>query len=126
MNKVEYWKAGYQQKKGQLESLEIVREVVLERLMTSQRTLGWKLYNGFRYGMTRGFLREAVNCTDLAEGVHLLCMARTNAFPSVEGAWQRITRSGYTPAFKQGKCPLCQIPIKSGREVSHLLVDCQL
>ena len=58
----------------------------------SQRTAGWGAYDTYYYGMSRGFIREAVNHTDLAEGVRWLILTRMNAFPQVERAWQHITR----------------------------------
>ncbi|KAH9167415.1 hypothetical protein EDB89DRAFT_1910012 [Lactarius sanguifluus] len=49
--------------------LLIIRHVVLERLMTSQKTVGWDSYDSYHFGITRGYLREAVGRTDLSEGV---------------------------------------------------------
>jgi hypothetical protein len=74
--------------------------------------------------VTRGFLREATNRPDLSEGVRWLCLARTRAYPTVEGAWQRIRRSGQIPVFERGLCPLCSLHIGLGWEWAHLLVTC--
>jgi exonuclease III len=108
-----------------VESLAFVRDVVLERMMSSQKTKGFNFYDTFGFGITKGFLREAANRPDLAEGVRWVCLIRTHAFPTVEGAWQRITRSGKEPPFERGQCPLCRNPLKSGLEWSHLLMDCK-
>ncbi|KAH8981642.1 hypothetical protein EDB86DRAFT_2834774 [Lactarius hatsudake] len=105
--------------------LLLIRHVVLERLMTSQKTVGWNSYDSFHFGITRGYLREAVGRADLSEGVRWLVLARTRAFPLVERAWQRITRSGKTPGFSRSLCPLCRSPIESDADLSHLLVTCK-
>lgn len=111
--------------RAEVTKVNLVRDVVLERMMHSQRTKGFtNFYDIFNFGVTRGFLREAANRPDLAEGVRWLCLARTRAFPSVEGAWQRIKRSGKEPVFERGLCPLCSMPVSQGWEWAHLLVQC--
>jgi hypothetical protein len=50
-------------------AVNLVRHVVLEQLMTSQQTVGWGDYDTYYFSISRGFLREAVNRTDLSEGV---------------------------------------------------------
>ena len=103
----------------------LVRDVILERMMSSNRAKGFSFYNKFNLGVTRGYLREAANRPDLAEGVRWLSLTRTRAFPTVEGAWQRIRRSGQAPSFRRGVCPLCEAPITQGWEWAHLLTSCQ-
>ena len=104
----------------------LVRHVELERLMSAQRTKSWGVYDTNYYGILRAFLREAVNHTDLSEGVRWLVLMRTKAFPSVERAWQRITQSGKVPGFARNVCPLCNKALISGMEQSsHLLVACE-
>lgn len=110
--------------RSELANVAYVRDVVLERMMNGQRTKGFGFYDKWYYGMTRNFIRTSVNRSDLAEGVRWLCLARTNAFPSVENMWQRIRRSGKQPGFGRGVCPLCRAPVKSSTEWSHLLMDC--
>ena len=113
--------------RGEVKKLLLVQHVVLERLMDSQRTVNWCIYDTFYFGITRGFLREAVNRTDLAEGVHWLVLSRIGAFPQVERAWQRITRSGKKPRFARKACPLCSEALKSGQEdLAHLVVTCKV
>ena len=102
----------------------LVRDVVLEREMTSRRSKSWRLYDICNFGITRGFIREAANRPDLAEGTRWLSLARCRGFPTVEGAWQRIRRSGQNPAFERNKCPLCKSSIVIGWEWSHLLLEC--
>jgi hypothetical protein len=92
--------------------------------MSSQKTKGFHWYDSFYFGITRGYLREATNRPDLAEGVRWLSLARCRGFPTIEGAWQRIRRSGRQPTFERRKCPLCSRPVDTGWEWSHLLVDC--
>ena len=114
--------------RAEVTKVNYVRDVVLERMMRSQNTKGFvNHYDMFNFGVTRGFLREAANRPDLAEGVRWLCLARTRtrAFPTVEGAWQRIRRSGKDPAFARGQCPLCSEPIRLGWEWAHLLTRCR-
>ena len=110
--------------RGEVVKTAFVRDVVLERLMSSQKTKGFQWYDRFYFGITRGYLREAANRPDLAEGVRWLSLARCHGYPTVEGAWQRIKRSGKTPRFERGKCPLCSSAIDQGWEWSHLLTSC--
>jgi hypothetical protein len=60
----------------------------------------------------------------LAEGIRWLSLARTRGFPTVEGAWQRIRRSGQLPRFERGRCPVCSTPVVPHWEWAHLLVSC--
>jgi exonuclease III len=111
--------------RGEITKVSLVRDTVLERMMSSNTSKGFnQFYDCFSLGTTRGFLREATNRPDLAEGVRWLSMIRTRAFPTVEGAWQRIKRSGKTPWFERGKCPLCMRGIRLGWEWTHLLIEC--
>jgi exonuclease III len=110
--------------RGQVVKTAFVRDVVLERMMTSQRTKGFSFYDKFYMGITRGFIREAMSRPDLAEGVRWLSLTRCRGFPTIEGAWQRIKRSGQDPPFGRGECPLCSAPIILGWEWSHLLLNC--
>ncbi|KAH9957559.1 hypothetical protein BJV74DRAFT_891343 [Russula compacta] len=105
--------------------VNLVRDTVLERLMSSQKTKGFSQYDKYNFGITRGYLREAAARPDLAEGIRWLSLVRTRAFPTVEGAWQRIKRSGQTPAFERGKCPLCRNDLATGWEWTHLLQTCR-
>jgi len=112
--------------RSEITKVNFVRDVVLERMMSSQTTKGFtNYYDIFNFGVTRGFLREAANRPDLAEGIRWLCLARTRAFPTVEGAWQRIKRSGRDPKFTRGQCPLCSRLVGQGWEWAHLLMTCR-
>ena len=110
---------------GEVTRVTSVRDTVLERLMSSNTSKGFnQFYDVFNFGTTRGYLREAASRPDLAEGVRWLSMIRTRAFPTVEGAWQRIKCSGRVPTFERGKCPLCAMDIRLGWEWVHLIVEC--
>ena len=110
---------------GEVTRMTLVCDMVLERLMASNKSKGFnQFYDVFNLGTTRGYLREAANRPDLAEGVWWLSMIRTKAFPTVEGAWQCIKHSGQIPTFEQGKCPLCAGTIRMGWEWVHLIVEC--
>jgi exonuclease III len=112
--------------RGEVIKTAYVRDVILERLLSANRSKGFnRFYDVFHLGVTRGYLREAALRPDLAEGVRWLSMARTRCFPTVEGAWQRIKRSGKDPPFKREFCPLCKCAIKQGWEWAHLLVRCE-
>jgi hypothetical protein len=111
--------------RGEMNKITLVRDVVLERMMNCQRTKGFSFYDSFYFGITRGYLRATVNRSDLTEGVRWLSLARSHAFPSVENAWQRLTRSGKEPHFERGVCPLCKSPIVTTMKWSHLMMDCR-
>jgi len=105
--------------------MTLVRDVILERLMSANKSKGFnRFYDFFGLGASRGFIREAALRPDLAEGVRWLSLARTRAFPTVEGAWQRIKRSGREPPFERKCCPLCNRNIRQGWEWAHLLTTC--
>src|SRR5258708_37501294 len=55
-------------------TLLLVCHVILEQLMTSQRSVSWGVYDSYYYGILRGYLREAINHTDLSEGVRWLVL----------------------------------------------------
>ena len=94
--------------------------------MDSQRTVNWCIYDTFYFGITRGFLQEAVNCTDLAEGIQWLVLSRIGTFHQVKRAWQCITHSGKKPHLVQKACPLCGEALKLGQEdLAHLVVTCE-
>lgn len=113
-----------QRTRGEATQVSLVRDVVLERLMSSQKTKGFHFYDTFGFGISRGFIREATHRIDLAEGVRWLCLARTRAFPTVEGAWQRTIRAGRRPGFERHQCPLCFDPLTQNTEWLHLLMEC--
>ncbi|KAF8258016.1 hypothetical protein EI94DRAFT_1708403 [Lactarius quietus] len=94
---------------GEAQALLLVRHVVLEQLMTSQRTQGWFKFDGKYYGITRGILHEVINRPDLAEGVHWLSLARSGAFPQVKRMWWRMKHSERMPLRQR-------IPPNSGWE----------
>ncbi len=101
-----------------------VRDCVLERIMSANRSEAFKFYDKFGLGATRGFLRASLTTPLLTQGVCWLVRVRTRAFPRVMERWQKIKRSGRNPNFDKGKCPLCQDLIKNGWEWAHLLTTC--
>jgi hypothetical protein len=111
--------------RGELVKVNLVRDVTLERILSANRSQGFtRFYDRFNIGATRGYIREAALRPDLAEGVRWLSLVRTRAFPTVEGGWQRIKRSGRDPPFQRGRCPLCSCSLQQNWEWAHLLVSC--
>lgn len=104
--------------------IRLVKDCLLERLMTADRSEAFKWYDKYCFGASRGFLRATISRPDLREGVRWLIAIRTRSFPRVDERWRRITYSGKVPEFKKGKCPLCKGKIKSGFEWAHLMVKC--
>lgn len=110
--------------RGEVTRTNLVRDVVLERMMSSNHSKSWTAYDIMNFGTTRGYLREAANRPNLTEGVRWLSLARCRGFPTVEGAWQSIKRSGRNPPFECGKCPLCKQEMVDKWEWAHLLLEC--
>jgi hypothetical protein len=111
--------------RGEVTQVALVRDAVLERMMSSNKLKGFtRFYNFFSLGTNRGYLRDAATRPDLAEGIRWLSLVRTRAFPTVEGAWQCIKRSGRDPPFIRGCCPLCGNLVCQGWDWAHLLAVC--
>jgi exonuclease III len=111
--------------RGEVTQVALVRDAVLERMMSSNKSKGFtRFYDFFSLGTNRGYLRDAATRPDLAEGIRWLSLVRTRAFPTVEGAWQRIKRSGQNPPFMRGCCPLCGNLVRQGWDWAHLLAVC--
>ena len=104
--------------------LRTIRDVVLERQMTRNKSIGFLNYNSHEFGVTRGYLRNAVSRPDLAEGVRWLTLLRTGAFPSVETLVDRLDNLGKVHSFKRDCCPLCK-RVLAGTIWTHLLLRCQ-
>jgi exonuclease III len=102
-----------------------IRDCVLERAMTANRTVNWAFYNRWAFGTTRGYLRASTAYPSLTQGIAWLVRVRCRAFPRVRDCWNRTIRSGKTPDFARTKCPLCKEEVEDGMEWEHLLISCQ-
>lgn len=102
-----------------------IRDCVLERAMEQNRSQGWKFYNQWGLGATRGYLRASTTYPRLAQGINWLVRVRCRALPRVNDCWNRLTRSGKTPDFEKDKCPLCKETVNHGDEWKHLIMDCE-
>jgi hypothetical protein len=102
-----------------------IRDCVLERAMVQNKSQGWKFYDRWGFGATRGYLRASITYPNLAQGVAWLVRVRCRALPRVNDCWNRMTRSGKTPAFERDKCPLCKEKVGQGDEWLHLIMECE-
>jgi hypothetical protein len=102
-----------------------IRDCVLERAMEQNRSQGWKFYNQWGLGATRGYLRASTTYPRLAQGINWLVRVRCRALPRVNDCWNRLIRSGKTPHFEKDKCPLCKETVNHGDEWKHLIMDCE-
>lgn len=102
-----------------------IRDCVLERAMTVNRSVAWKFYNHWGFGATRGFIRASTTFPALTKGIAWLVRVRCRALPRVFDCWNRIVRSGRPPAFEKDKCPLCREKVFQGWEWEHLMMECQ-
>jgi exonuclease III len=105
-------------------TIRTVREVTLEKAMTRNKSRTFAYYDTFCFGATRGFIRTSLSRPDLCDGVRWLVSIRSNAFPKVNARWNAIARTGGTPTFEKGCCPLCNEAIDSDYGWVHLLMWC--
>ena len=110
-------------KPEEVSQLRTVRDVVLERMMSKNKSDSFHTYDGRELGVTRGFLRSAVARPDLAEGFRLLTLARVGLFPTLRKLWRTAEHKGLTPTGKKGECPLCDEPVVA-EFWTHLLLRC--
>lgn len=103
--------------------LRTVRDVVLERQMTRNKSTGFLNYDCHEFGVTRGYLRNAVSRPDLSEGVRWLTLLRIGAFPSVQTLVERLEKKGVVHSFDRECCPLCK-RVLVGTIWTHLLLRC--
>ena len=104
--------------------LRTIRDVVLERQMTRNKSPGFLNYDCHEFGVTRGYLRNAVSRPDLSEGVRWLVLLRTGAFPSMQTLVERLDKVGTVHSFDKGCCPLCK-RVLVGTIWTHLLLRCE-
>ena len=104
--------------------LRTIRDVVLERQMTRNKSPGFTNYDCHEFGVTRGYLRNAVSRPDLSEGVRWLALLRTGSFPSVQSLVERLNKAGIVHSFDTERCPLCK-GVLAGTIWTHLLLRCE-
>ena len=102
-----------------------IRDCVLERAMTANKSVSWEFYNRWGFGATRGYLRASTVFPTLTKGVTWLARVRCRALPRVNDCWNKTVYSGRTPDFEKDKCPLCKESISNGYEWEHLMMTCQ-
>jgi len=103
--------------------LRTIRDVVLERQMTRNKSNGFLNYETHQFGVTRGYLRNAVSRPDLSEGTRWLMLVRIGAFPSVKTMVERLEKKGIKHTFDKEKCPLCK-RVPKGTIWTHLMLRC--
>jgi exonuclease III len=104
--------------------LRTIRDVVLERQLSRNKSAMFSIYNSHEYGVTRGYLRNAVSRPDLSEGTRWITLIRTGTFPEIRELRKRAAAKGYTPTVEEGICPLCSEPV-SATMWTHLLLSCK-
>ena len=88
---------------GEAVTIRNVRDISEERQMTRNKSLQFAFYDCHQFGVSRGYLRNAVSRPDLTEGVRWLTLIRTGGFPELEDIERRINRKVETL-----RCPLCK------------------
>lgn len=101
-----------------------IKDCVQKRIMTANKSVAFKFYNTWGFGLTRGYIKSSLTTPNLQEGVAYLVRICTRAFPRVKDQWQKIKCSGKTPTFAETKCPLCGDKIEHGWEWEHLMMTC--
>lgn len=103
---------------GEAVTIRNVRDISVERQMARNKSLQFTFYDSHQFGVSRGFLRNAVSRPDLAEGVRWLILIRTGGFPELEDIGKRINKKIVT-----NRCPLCKGRILD-RIWMHLMLHC--
>jgi hypothetical protein len=103
---------------GEAVTIRNVRDISEERQMARNKTLQFTYYDRCQFGVSRGYLRNAVSRPDLAEGVRWLILARTGGFPELEDIEKRINRE-----VENWRCPLCKGRILE-RIWMHFMLHC--
>jgi exonuclease III len=103
---------------GEAVTIRNVRDISQERQMARNKSLQFAFYDCHQFGVSRGYLRNAVSRPDLAEGVRWLTLIRTGGFPELEDIEKRINKK-----IVPFRCPLCK-----GRVVMriwmHFMLHC--
>ena len=95
-----------------------IRDISEEQQMSRNKSLQFAFYNRQQFGVSRGYLRNAVSRPDLAEGVRWLILIRTGGFPELEDIEKRVNKKIVT-----NLCPLCKGRILE-RIWMHFMLHC--
>ena len=104
--------------------LRTIKDIVLERQMTRNKSSSFRKYDLAEFGVTRGYLKSAVARPDLTEGMRLLAAIRVGLFPSLQGLMKRAQDKGLSPHVSEGGCPFCSIPVVA-ELWSHMMLRCE-
>lgn len=103
---------------GEAVTIRNVRDISEERQMARNKSLQFTYYDCYQFGVSRGYLRNAVSRPDLTEGVRWLTLIRTGGFPELEDVEKRIGKK-----ISISRCPLCNGRILK-RIWMHFMLDC--
>jgi len=87
---------------GEAVTIRNVRDISEERQMTRNKSLQFAFYDCHQFGISRGYLRNAVSRPDLTEGVRWITLIRTGGFPELEDIRRKLGREVPTE-----RCPFC-------------------
>ena len=103
---------------GEAITIRNVRDISEERQMARNKSLQFTFYDRHQFGVSRGFLRNAVSRPDLTEGVRWLILTRTGGFPELEDIERKIGKP-----IGNHRCPLCKGRIIE-RIWMHFMLHC--
>lgn len=103
---------------GEAVTIRNVRDISEERQMTRNKSLQFAFYDCHQFGVSRGYLRNAVSRPDLTEGVRWLTLIRTGGFPELEDIKKRVNEEIVTH-----ECPLCKGRVKTEIWI-HFMLHC--
>ena len=103
---------------GEAVTIRNVRDISQERQMARNKSLQFSFYDCHQFGVSRGYLRNAVSRPDLTEGVRWLTLIRTGGFPELEDIEKRLNRK-----IETNRCPLCERTVKPSIWM-HLMLMC--
>jgi exonuclease III len=103
---------------GESVTIRNIRDISQERQMARNKTLQFTYYDRYQFGVSRGYLRNAVSRPDLAEGVRWLTLIRTGGFPELEDIEKRLNTQ-----IETNRCPLCKGRVLK-RIWMHFMLHC--
>jgi exonuclease III/predicted negative regulator of RcsB-dependent stress response len=103
---------------GEAVTIRNVRDISEERQMARNKSLQFTFYDRHQFGVSRGYLRNAVSRPDLAEGTRWLILIRTGGFPELEDIESAIDKK-----IDVFRCPLCKGRILE-RIWMHFMLHC--